>query len=271
MVNVPYGNESGILIFDDNGTIDDTGDDEHRFVKTFSDINGTIDASGYFCITEDKNGQVWIGTNRGPIYCTNPKAKLEEIRCSRVIRPADEINDVPYNFLDGEQINAIAVDGGNRKWIATQSSGVFLVSEDGMETIENFTTANSPLPSNQINSLTINQLTGEVFIGTENGLVSYMGDATEGKEDYSNVYAYPNPVRPEHSDRVTIVGLMNDSNVKITELRGNIIYQGKSAGGTFTWDCRSRKGGRVATGVYLVLSATPEAKESVVTKIMVVK
>ncbi len=270
-INVPYGYKSGILIFDDGGTIDDTGDDQARFISTFSDINGTIDASGYFCITEDKNGQVWIGTNRGPIYCTNPKAKLEEIRCSRVIRPADEINDVPYNFLDGEQINAIAVDGGNRKWIATQSSGVFLVSEDGMETIENFTTTNSPLPSNQINSLTINQLTGEVFIGTENGLVSYMGDATEGKEDYSNVYAYPNPVRPEHSDRVTIVGLMNDSNVKITDLRGNIIYQGKSAGGTFTWDCRSRKGGRVATGVYLVLSATPEAKESVVTKIMVVK
>ena len=98
-----------------------------------------------------------------------------------------------------------------------------------------------------------------------------MGDATEGKEDYSYVYAYPNPVRPEHNDHVTIVGLMNDSNVKITDLKGNIIYQGKSAGGTFTWDCRSRKGGRVATGVYLVFSATPEAKESVVTKIMVVK
>lgn len=166
-INVPYGYKSGILIFDDGGTIDDTSDDQARFISTFSDINGTIDASGYFCITEDKNGQVWIGTNRGPIYCANPKAKLEEIRCSRVIRPADEINDVPYNFLDGEQINAIAVDGGNRKWIATQSSGVFLVSEDGMETIENFTTTNSPLPSNQINSLAINQLTGEVFIGTE--------------------------------------------------------------------------------------------------------
>ena len=270
-INVPYGHKAGILIFDDGGTIDDTSDDQARFISTFSDINGTIDASGYFCITEDKNGQVWIGTNRGPIYCANPKAKLEEIRCSRVIRPADEINDVPYNFLDGEQINAIAVDGGNRKWIATQSSGVFLVSEDGMETIENFTTTNSPLPSNQINSLAINQLTGEVFIGTEKGLVSYMGDATEGKEDYSDVYAYPNPVRPEHNDHVTIVGLMNDSNVKITDLKGNIIYQGKSAGGTFTWDCRSRKGGRVATGVYLVFSATPEAKESVVTKIMVVK
>lgn len=270
-INVPYSTGAGIFVFDDGGTIDDTGDDKYRLFTTFSDMNGTIDVSGYFCITEDKNGQLWIGTNRGPIVCENPRKSLDEISCKRITRPADEINDVPYNFLDGEQINAIAVDGGNRKWIATQSSGVFLVSEDGMETIENFTTTNSPLPSNQINSLAINQLTGEVFIGTENGLVSYMGDATEGKEDYSNVYAYPNPVRPEHSDRVTIVGLMNDSNVKITDLRGNIIYQGKSAGGTFTWDCRSRKGGRVATGVYLVLSATPEAKESVVTKIMVVK
>lgn len=270
-INVPYSDKFGIFVFDDKGTIDDTGDDESCFYTIFNDINGTIDVSGYFCITEDKSGQVWIGTNRGPIVCYNARKNIDEISCSRIIRPADEINDTPYNFLDGEQINAIAVDGGNRKWIATQNSGLFLVSEDGMETINNFTTTNSPLPSNQINSLTINQLTGEVFIGTENGLVSYMGDATEGKEDYSNVYAYPNPVRPEHNDQVTIVGLMNDSNVKITDLKGNIIYQGKSAGGTFTWDCRSRKGGRVATGVYLVLSATPEAKESVVTKIMVVK
>lgn len=168
-----------------DGTIDDTSDDQYHFYDTpFSDINGTIEANGYFCITEDKKGQVWIGTNRGPIVCTNPKTNIDGIKCSRIIRPADEINDVPYNFLDGEQINAIAVDGGNRKWIATQSSGVFLVSEDGMETIENFTITNSPLPSNKINSLAINQLTGEVFIGTEKGLVSYMGDATEGKRDY---------------------------------------------------------------------------------------
>lgn len=214
------------------------------------------------------NGQVWIGTNRGPIICTNYR-DINNLRCTRIIRTNED--GEPYYLLDGEQINAIAVDGGNRKWIATNNSGVFLVSEDGMETIANFTTANSPLPSNQINSLAINQITGEVFIGTEKGLVSYMGDATEGSEDYSDIYAYPNPVRPEHNDRVTIVGLMADSNVKITDMKGNIVYQGKSAGGTFTWDCRKRGGRRVATGIYLVLSATPEAKESVVTKIMVVK
>lgn len=260
--------DQGLFIFDDKNTIDDQSDDEARLYTTFTDNNGNIDISGYFCIVEDKNGQVWIGTNRGPIICTNYR-DINNLRCTRIIRTNED--GEPYYLLDGEQINAIAVDGGNRKWIATNSSGVFLVSEDGMETIANFTTANSPLPSNQINSLAINQITGEVFIGTEKGLVSYMGNATEGSEDYSDIYAYPNPVRPEHNDRVTIVGLMADSNVKITDMKGNIVYQGKSAGGTFTWDCRKRGGGRVATGIYLVLSATPEAKESVVTKIMVVK
>ena len=267
-INSPYGSVRGLFVLNDNGTIDDESDDEYHFYSTFSDTNGTIDVSGYYCVTEDKEGQVWIGTNRGPIICTSYR-DINNIRCSRIIRTNDDGES--YYLLDGEQINAIAVDGGNRKWIATNSSGVFLVSDDGMETIAHFTTENSPLPSNQINSLAINQITGEVFIGTEKGLVSYMSDATEGSEDYSNVYAYPNPVRPEHGDKVTIVGLMDESNVKITDIRGNIIYQGKSAGGTFTWNCCKKGGRRVATGVYLVLSATPEAKESVVTKIMVVK
>ena len=267
-INSPYGSVRGLFVLNDNGTIDDESDDEYHFYSTFSDTNGTIDVSGYYCVTEDKEGQVWIGTNRGPIICTSYR-DINNIRCSRIIRTNDDGES--YYLLDGEQINAIAVDGGNRKWIATNSSGVFLVSDDGMETIAHFTTENSPLPSNQINSLAINQITGEVFIGTEKGLVSYMSDATEGSEDYSNVYAYPNPVRPEHGDKVTIMGLMDESNVKITDIRGNIIYQGKSAGGTFTWDCCKKGGRRVATGVYLVLSATPEAKESVVTKIMVVK
>ena len=267
-INSPYGSVRGLFVLNDNGTIDDESDDEYHFYSTFSDTNGTIDVSGYYCVTEDKEGQVWIGTNRGPIICTSYR-DINNIRCSRIIRTNDDGES--YYLLDGEQINAIAVDGGNRKWIATNSSGVFLVSDDGMETIAHFTTENSPLPSNQINSLAINQITGEVFIGTEKGLVSYMSDATEGSEDYSNVYAYPNPVRPEYGDKVTIMGLMDESNVKITDIRGNIIYQGKSAGGTFTWDCCKKGGRRVATGVYLVLSATPEAKESVVTKIMVVK
>ena len=117
----------------------------------------------------------------------------------------------------------------------------------------------------------VNDKTGEVFIGTVKGLNSYQGEASEGKSDYSEIYAYPNPVRPEHMDKVTIVGLMDNSNVKITDLNGNIIYQTKSLGGQAIWNCRNANGSRVATGVYLVLASTEEASESVVTKIIVVK
>ena len=120
-------------------------------------------------------------------------------------------------------------------------------------------------------TIEINENTGEVFIGSDKGLVSYKGEATKGKDDYSDVYAYPNPVRPEYRDKVTITGLMDNSIVKITDLNGNLVYQTKSLGGQAIWNCRNTKGVRVASGVYLVLSATEDSKESVVTKIAVIK
>lgn len=263
----------GIFVFDDNKTIDDPSDDTYHLYSSFNNSEGKdLEVSGFYCVTEDKKGNIWIGTNKGPIICSVPSqaaSKPEKTYCARIVRTFDD--GLPDYFLGGEQINAIAVDGGNRKWIGTEGSGVFLVSEDGMETIQSFTTDNSPILSNKILSIAINQETGEVFIGTDKGLVSYMGDAIEGKEDYSNIYAYPNPVRPEFNDRVTITGLMDESNVKITTVNGSIIYQGKSVGGQLVWNCRNNKGERVTTGIYLVLASTPEAKESVVTKIMVVK
>lgn len=273
-INIPRENV-GIIVFDDKGTIDDTSDD---VVNKFASFNlnkptgEAISVSGYFCTAEDKNGDIWIGTNRGPIICPVPDKAVndpENVYCTRIIRSIQD--DIPAYFLDNAKVTAIAVDGGNRKWIGTEGNGVFLVNEDGSETIENFTTENSPLLSDKINSIAIDDQTGEVFFGTENGIISYMSDASEGKEDYSEVYAYPNPVRPEYADQVTITGLMTDSNVKITDLNGNIIFQAKSSGGQLTWNCRSVNGGRVASGVYLVLSSTPEAKESVVTKIMVIR
>lgn len=273
-VNIPRGNVA-VVVFYDNGTIDDTSDD---VVNLFSDFklnrpNGeSISVNGYYCIAEDKNGMIWIGTNRGPIICPVPDYAItnpEKVYATRIIRSIQD--DIPTYFMDNMKVTAIAVDGGNRKWLGTEGNGVFLVNEDGSETIENFTTENSPLLSNKINSIAINDNTGEVFFGTENGIISYMSDASEGREDYSDVYAYPNPVRPEYDDKVVITGLMSDSNVKITDVAGNIVYQAKSYGGQLTWNCRNHSGSRVASGVYLVLASTPEAKESVVTKIMVIK
>lgn len=264
-----YNNQPGLLIFKDNELTED--ESQSVFYSSLKNSSGNdLGVNAVWCTAEDNKGNIWIGTNKGPIYTPVPQNALENpdrFYFTQIIREGEE----NYIFLNGEQVNAIAVDGGNRKWIGTESSGVYLVSEDGMETIHNFTTSNSPILSNKITSLAINKQTGEVFIGTNNGLISFMSEGSEGKESYSDVYAFPNPVRPEYEDKVTITGLMTDSNVKITDVSGNLIYQSKSVGGQLVWNCRNHRGSRVATGIYLVIAASPEGKESVVTKIMIVK
>jgi ligand-binding sensor domain-containing protein len=273
-VNVPHSSSSpGILVFDDKGTLDNTSDDVFNYFSSFKGASGSaIDASAYYSMVEDLNHEVWIGTNKGPVICSVPNRAIENpdnLYCSQIVR--EDENGQRYYFLNGEEVHAIAVDGGNRKWIGTTSSGVFLVSPDGSETIHHFNTDNSPLYSNNILSIAINHRTGEVFFGTDKGLISYRGEAIEASGQYADVYAYPNPVRLAVDNQVIITGLVGDSNIKITDLSGNLIYQGKSAGGQMAWNCRNRSGNHVATGIYLVLASTSGAKESVVTKIAVVR
>lgn len=263
VANIPRASNAGIFIMNNNGTLD-ASDDTYNLYSTLVSTQGeALSASEFYCIAEDKMGSLWVGTNIGPVIGYNTS---DGYRFNRIV-----LFDESDYLLNGERVNCIAVDGGNRKWIGTQNSGVFLVSEDGTEVLENFTTENSPLFSDCIQSIAIHPQTGEVFIGTDKGIISYQGDATEGSEDYSSVHAYPNPVRPDFDDKVIITGLMDQSEVKITDLAGNLIYRSTCIGGQLTWDCRNAQGRRVATGVYLVLAATPDAKESVVTKIMVVK
>lgn len=254
---------AGIFILDNNGTLDASDDVSSLYTSLTNTQGESLSASEFYCIAEDKDGSLWVGTNIGPVigYSTS-----DGYRFNRIVL-ADESD----YLLNGEQINAIAIDGGNRKWLGTENSGIFLVSEDGTEVLENFTVDNSVLFSNCIESIAINQETGEVFIGTDKGIISYQGDTTEGSDDYSNIHAYPNPVRPDFNGNVVITGLMDQSEVKITDLAGNLIYKAISTGGQVSWNCRNGQGRRVATGIYLVLAATPNAEESVVTKIMVVK
>lgn len=263
VANIPRASNAGIFVMNNNGTLD-ASDDTYNLYSTLVSTQGeALSASEFYCIAEDKMGSLWVGTNIGPVIGYNTS---DGYRFNRIV-----LFDESDYLLNGERVNCIAVDGGNRKWIGTQNSGVFLVSEDGTEVLENFTTENSPLFSDCIQSIAIHPQTGEVFIGTDKGIISYQGDATEGSEDYTSVHAYPNPVRPDFDDKVIITGLMDQSEVKITDLAGNLIYRSTCIGGQLTWDCRNAQGRRVATGVYLVLAATPDAKESVVTKIMVVK
>lgn len=266
-VNFQHTDRPGIFAFNDNGTIDDTTDDVAKYYPSVNDSQGaSLAASRFFSLTEDKNGNIWAGTNIGPLVCYNPN-NIEDLRFNRPV-----LGDESDYLLNGVRVNAIAVDGSNQKWIGTEGSGIFLVNSDGTEVLENFTTDNSPLPINSVNSIAVHPKTGEVFFAVDGyGLLSYKGEATEGNEDYSDIHAYPNPVRPDYDDKVTITGLMSHSNVKITDISGNLVYQTKSTGGQISWNCKNAKGERVATGVYLVIAATEKAKESVVTKIMVIK
>ena len=270
-VNVPFDN-AGIAVIDDKGTLEDQSDDVCNYFSTFIDAQSStrasINASEYLCMAEDRKGVIWIGTNIGLLKCSNPALAIDnpgQLTCSRLVRDGDAY------FLSGESVTAIAVDADNQKWIGTVSQGVFLISEDGAETILNFNTDNSPLLSNTINSIAVNQKTGEVFFGTNNGIISYSSGITSGSKPFTDVYAFPNPVRPDFNDKVTIVGLTNNANVKITDINGNLIFQGRAVGNQLVWNCRNSYGNRVATGIYLVLATTSDAAESVVAKIAVVR
>lgn len=269
-------NTSIFYTLDDNGTLDYTGDDKTAaFTKVYDQDNKELsfNASPLLrSIAQDKNGVIWIGTTRG-VFLINDPAKLFEnnFRVYRIKIPRNDGTGLADYLLDTEEIKAIAIDGANRKWIGTASSGIYLVSEDGQETIHHFTTENSPLLSNAIQSIAINEKTGEVFIGTGNGLISYQSDAIEGGTTFENVRAYPNPVRPEYIGPITITGLVENTQIRITDVNGNIIYETLSNGGVATWNGYNQSGSRVATGVYFAHCVSANGKQKHITKILIVK
>ena len=187
-----------------------------------------------------------------------------------MIIPRNDGTNLADYLLDKEKITSIAVDGANRKWIGTANSGVFLLSEDGLNTIEHFTEDNSPLLSNSILSIAIQESTGEVFVGTSDGLMSYMSDAILAEEDFTNIYAYPNPVYPNYKGLVVIKGLMKDTEVRIVDANGNLVKVLTGLGGEVIWDVTNTIGERVASGVYTAICNTTNGSGYGVTKILVI-
>ncbi|MDR1809130.1 MAG: hypothetical protein LBR34_01835 [Prevotella sp.] len=224
----------------------------------------------FLCLAEDLNGNIWVGTNGGLFLIYNSADIFDrDIILNKIKVPKNDGTNEADILLENATVQDIKVDGANRKWIAT-TSGLYVISANGLETYHYFTTSNSPLPSDNILSLAIDQAVGRVFIGTDKGLVSYMGEATQGAKDYSNVYAYPNPVRPDYEGPVTITGLKENSTVKITDVKGNLITQGTSLGGQYIWNGKNNAKEKVATGVYLVFGSSEDGLEGIVSKIMVV-
>ena len=224
------------------------------------------------CFTEDLNGVVWMGCTEGVVSFNPAQAFSNNFRVNHIKVPRNDGTGMADYLLNGIQVNDIAVDGANRKWIATQTSGLFLVSADGTQIIKKFNTTNSPLASNAIYRVCCNPNSNSIYVTTPSGLYEYFSDSSPAEPDYSNIYAYPNPVRPEYTGEVTITGMMDNSLVKIVDASGNVIRQLKSTGGMTTWDCCDQYGERVKTGVYMVLcSRTNGGSESVVTKIAVIR
>ena len=174
-------------------------------------------------------------------------------------------------LLYQQYITDIAVNGSNQKWIGTADSGVFLVSPDGQQTIYHFTKDNSPLPSNVINDIDINSVTGEVYFATDKGMVAFQGTATKPAENLDAVYVYPNPVRPNFEGTIKVAGLISKANVKITDIEGNLVYETTSEGGTIEWDTTAFGKYKVASGVYMIFIAAQDASTTTVKKVMIIR
>lgn len=271
----PWSNPK-CLAFNPNGTLTNQSDDQtNAFSSLIYTENGeqkSVTPDNFFCMAEDLNGAVWIGTNKGPFIVSNSAQAFDpSFTFSRVRLTPTAGTPIPGFLLDGENVRVIAVDASNRKWIGTEASGVYLVSENGKQILYHFTQENSPLPSNLVLSIAIHPTTGEVFIGTDKGLASYRNDALSNQKNFTEVYASPNPLRPEYNGSVMIYGLKTDASVRITDLNGNSIYEGTATESQLSWDGKDKSGNRVATGIYLVYASTSDSLEELVTKIMVVK
>ncbi len=225
------------------------------------------------CICEDLNGNIWIGTNMGPVYITTNEMSDNSLGVIQYKVPRNDGTDYADYLLAGNEITCMAVDKAGRKWFGTNGNGVYLISADNNTQEQHFTTDNSKLLSNTIESIAINDQTGEVFFGTERGLCSYVSDATQTNTEMTkdNVWAYPNPVTPEYNGLITVTGLTLNADVKILSANGALVAEGRSNGGTFTWDGNDQKGRRVASGVYMVVTATSDGNKGTVCKIAIVR
>ncbi len=265
-ITLPEGH--GLFIIDDKNTPFVFTDDRSRKM-TIADSDGKT-INSVFTAAEDLEGNIWIGTDQGPVIYHNSDDIFEDdVKGYRIKVPRNDGSGLADYMLGTESITAIAVDGANRKWLGTKSSGVYLLSADGTTLLKNYNERNSQLFSDSIASVAVDNITGEVWFGTSKGVLSVRELATSGKETFNNVYSFPNPVMEDYTGNVTITGLVTDTQIKITDISGNLVFETMSEGGQATWDLSTYNGRRVSTGVYLIFCANNEGSKSYVTKILV--
>lgn len=274
-MNVPFG-EQPLYVIDTKNTVSLKDNTVKSFSRFYDQDNKEIKTTYNRYFVEDKNGQIWFDAGASGIcVIDNPSeiTKSDVLTVRRIKVPRNDGTNLADYLCDSQDVGQIAVDASNRKWIATLTSGVYLVSEDGTEIIEHYTTDNSPLPSNKVYSVACDDNSGSVYFGTEFGLVEYNSTSAPASDNFNDVYAFPNPVRPDYTGWITVDGLMHNSLVKIADAAGNVFAQGRSDGGRFIWDGCNAAGERVKTGVYYVYASQGSAEggsSGCVTKILVV-
>ena len=254
--------DNGMVVFDESRS----GAKTKKL--TNSESEGNLASDRVFSFTEDLDGEIWVGTDNGVSVFYDPGNIFEGENASPITVTLDGHNTY---LLKGQRINDIEVDGANRKWFATNNSGVIVTSENGTEEIYRFTTDNSPLFSNKVVDIEFNDQSGEVFFATDKGLISFRSKSTMGNNDFDDVLVFPNPVKPNYEGLITIKGLLTDAVVKITDISGNLIYETVALGGQAVWDGKSFEGEKAHSGVYLIFCSDEDGNVSHVSKLLFIR
>lgn len=265
-IQVPQGN--GLLCFNHGTSIDNTGDDRWKWLQTGKG-NGNLPGNFVNCMAKDKDGFIWLGTDKGIAVMQCPGDVFTANGCE-AYQPIVQTDNFAGYLFEKEDVKALAVDGANRKWVGTHN-GVWLISADGEKVIQRFTAENSPLLSNEIIRIAIDPKSGEVFFSTFNGICSYRSTATDAGENTDKVLVFPSPVPAGYEGTIGIRGLPENATVKITELNGRLVYQTRSLGGQAVWNGKDYNNQRVSSGVYLVLAKDEYGSEKKVGKIVFIK
>ena len=257
---VPTIND-GLLVFNDTFS---------NKIAVINSENGNLPDNDVRCVAIDSRNQLWIGTFKGLRILSSVDRFISDTEFNTtpiIIQEGDLAQELFYQ----QTILDIVVDGANNKWVSIADGGVFLVSSNGQETIYQFTKSNSPLPSNNVNDIEVDGVTGEVFFATDMGMVSFLGTSTKPSDNLANVFVYPNPVRPNYSGTIKIAGLTDKANIKITDIEGNLVHETTSSGGTIEWDGSAFGSHKVASGVYMIFVSSQDGLDTTVKKVMIIR
>lgn len=258
--------DNGVFCYNYGQSIDNTSDDKWKFYKQGGG-NGNLPSNNVLCLLKDRDGFIWVGTDKGIgiIQCTGDVFNAQS--CDAVL-PIVQLDRFAGLLFKDEIVQCMAVDGANRKWIGTKN-GLWLISPNGDKIIYRFTEENSPLINNDVKRIAVDPASGEVFISTLSGICSFRSTATEGGAANNNVLVFPNPVPPGYNGSIAIRGLVDNAIVKIAELNGKLVFQTRALGGQAIWDGRNYNGQKIASGIYLVIIRDDSGNEKLATKIVI--